>query len=65
MSSNRIYIEQGAASVQRYVQTNSITAIHRWYRSNFGPPAPLRDSIRRWHDHFTRFETVADREGLQ
>ena len=62
MSSNRISIERRAASVQRYIQTNSIIATQRWYRSTYGPPAPSGDSIRRWHDHFLRYGTVADRQ---
>ena len=62
MASNRISIERKAASLRRYIQTNSITTTGRWYRSTKGPPAPSRDSIRRWHDNFIRFGTVADRQ---
>ena len=62
MSSNRISIERRAASVQRYIQTNSITETQRCHRSTYGPPAPSEDSIRKWHDHFIRFGTVTDRQ---
>ena len=62
MSSNRISIEWRAASVQRYIQTNSITVTQRWYRSTYGALAPSGNSIRRWHDHFIRFGSVADRQ---
>ena len=62
MSSNGISIEWRAASVQRHIQTNSVTTTQRWYRSTFGPPAPSGDSIRRWHGYFVRFGTVADRQ---
>ena len=62
MSSLRIFIERSAASVQRYIQTNSITTTRRWYRSTCGSLAPSEDSIRRWHDHSIRFGTVADHQ---
>ena len=60
MSSHRISPERKAAIVRRYIQTNSIIATQRWYRSIYGPPAPSGDSIRRWNDHFLRYGTVAD-----
>ena len=62
MSSNRISIERRAASVRRYIQTDSITTTQRWCRSTYGSPVPSGDSIRRWHDHFIRFGIVADRQ---
>ena len=64
MSSNKISIERRAASVQSYIQTNSITTTQRSSRSTYGPPAPSGDSIRKWFDHFIRFGTVADRKRL-
>ena len=60
MSSNRTSIERRTAISQRYIQTNSITKTRTWYCSNYGPPTPLGDSTRRWHDHFIRFGTVTD-----
>ena len=62
MSSNRISIERKAASVQRYIQTNSTTTTQRWHRSTYARPAPSGDSIGRWDDHLSRFGTVADRQ---
>ena len=62
MSSNRNSIERRAASVQRYIQNNSITTSRSWYRSTYGLQAPSGDSIRKWHDHSIRFGTVADRQ---
>ena len=62
MSSNRMSIEWRAASVQRHIQTNSITTAQKWHRSTYGSPERSEDSIRRWHDYFIRFGTVADRQ---
>ena len=62
MSSNRISIERRAASVQRCIQTNSITTTQRCYRSTYGPPALSGDSIQSWHGHFIGFGTVSDRQ---
>ena len=60
MPRNRISDQRKAACVQKYIQTESIVATQRWYRTTYGGTAPGETSIKRWHRRFSQNGTVAD-----
>ncbi len=60
MPRNRISDQRKVACVQQYIQTESIVATQRWYRTTQGGTAPGETSIKRWHRKFLQNRTVAD-----
>ncbi len=60
MPRNRISDQRKAAFVLKYIQTESVMATQRWYRTTYVGNAAGETSIKRWHRRFLLNGTVAD-----
>ena len=55
--------QEKAKAVSWYIQTDSITATQRRFRTFYGKTPPVRNSILRWAENFTEGGNVENRSG--
>jgi len=61
MAPSSFTMQQKAACVVKFIETRSITAVQRWYRTTYRSSAPSGNAIRLWRRNLSGFGTVAQR----